>query len=66
MGEQLRLLLLLGEGEEDKPSSTQFGQPFSVSMTALGAEKLSRLSEDNTTLGRCLGFLESNVYIEEA
>lgn len=26
---QLRLLLPLGEGEEDKPSRTQFGQPFS-------------------------------------
>lgn len=26
MGEQLRLLLLLGEGEEDKPSRTQVSQ----------------------------------------
>lgn len=64
--EELRLLRLLGEGEEDKPSRTNLVSHFRSSMTALGAEKLSRPSEDHTVLGRCLGFPESPVPIEEA
>lgn len=34
--EELRLLRLLGEGEEDKPSRTQFGQPFSFLHDGVG------------------------------
>lgn len=64
--EELRLLRLLGEVEVDKPSKTNLVSHFRSSMTALGAEKLSRPSEDHTARGRCLGFPESPVAIEDA